>query len=488
MTSNGTRLSLHPEARARVASLSAYLADRGIPAFVVGGAIRDALLCRSVEDIDIALPADDIRATQAWARRQGRPAIAIHESPPTRRVTFDDGMVIDIAAFRGGSLEEDLRLRDFTVNAIAAPFETAGGNLIGQLIDPCGGVEDLRLGRLRQSSDRSLIDDPLRMLRAFRFRATHGLRIEEGTLRDIRLHTPDIHTVAWERIREEFMKLLAAPRSYPALRGMDGVGLLDALLPEIAPMKGAPQNRFHHLDVWEHTLDTIDRFEHNPVPPSLDWLAGNFADYLADIRGQGTPMVALLKFSLLLHDVAKPTTRSVDEAGRVRFIGHEKEGAEIAREAAVRFRMSRKTRDIVELLVSEHLRTMHLSADGPPSRRALLRFLRRVGEHWVGVVAHSWADLEASRGPARTVAQRERTERTLVSIARFREGQRRAGGSEAPLITGGEIVRAFGVAEGPAVGRLLRSVDEARDGGTVSTPEQAREHVRALLHDDGSPT
>lgn len=484
MTTDGHRLQLRPTDRARVESLSAYLARRDVPAYLVGGAIRDALLGRHVEDVDIAVPVGAMRAIQAWARRQGRPAISLHNAPPTRRVTFDDGFVIDIAAFRGETLEEDLRLRDFTVNAIAAPFDVVSEDFAGLLIDPCGGVEDLRLRRLRQCSARSLDDDPLRMLRAFRLSATHGLRIYEGTLAGIRERVSKIDDVAWERVREEFMKLLATGRSYAALRAMDGIGLLERLLPEIAAMKGAPQNRFHHLDVWEHTLDAIDRFEREPVPPTLGWLTTEFSEYLAENRGQATPMVALLKFALLLHDCAKPTTRTVDESGRVRFIGHEKIGAEIARAAATRFRMSRKTRDIIELLVAEHLRTMHLSSDGPPSRRALNRFLRRVGQDWMGVVAHSWADLQASRGPARTEGQRQRTERTLVSIARFREEERANGSGRRPLITGGDLVRQFGVPEGPAVGELLRRVDNARDGGEISTAGQARAYVRGLLDED----
>ncbi len=484
MIANATTLTMHAEARARLESLSARLVGGGVRAFLVGGAIRDALMGRPVDDFDIAIPAGGMGVVQEWAVGQGRYAISLHETPPTRRVTFDDGMIVDAACFRGASLEEDLRLRDFTVNAIAAPLEAFAGDLAGSLVDPCDGRRDLRLRRLRQCSPRSLVDDPLRMLRAFRFMGTHGLRVEEATLRTIRERAPGVTGVAWERIREEFFKLLAAPRSYPALRGMDGAGLLDALLPEIAPMKGAPQNRFHHLDVWEHTLEALDRFERGPVPAPLAALAEGMGKYLAESRGQGIPMVALLKFALLLHDVAKPATRSVDESGRVRFIGHEKEGAEIAGRVAGRFMMSRKARAIVTLLVAEHLRTMHLSSGGPPSPRALRRFLRRVGEHWMGVVAHSWADMEASRGPARTEKQRQRTARTLITIAEFCDGEEHAAETRAPLITGGDIVRVFGVVPGPVVGRLLRRVDEAWTDGDITTPEQATDYVRMLLRED----
>jgi poly(A) polymerase len=484
LTGDITTLEIQPDARRRIESLSAHLTERGVRAFLVGGVVRDALVGRPVDDFDIAIPAGSMRAVAGWAAAQGRYAISLHETPPTRRVTFDDGMVVDAACFRGASLEEDLRLRDFTVNAMATPLEAVSGDLSGRLIDPCGGREDLRRRRLRQCSPRSLGDDPLRMLRAFRFMATHGLRVEEATLWAIRERAPEVTAVAWERIREEFFKLLAAPRSYPALRAMDGAGLLDALLPEIAPMKGAPQNQFHHLDVWEHTLDALDRFERDPVPAPLRALGGSMAEYLAENGGQGVPMVALLKFALLLHDVAKPATRSVDASGRVRFIGHEKEGAEIARQVSGRFMMSKRARATVVLLVAEHLRTMHLSSGGPPSPRALRRFMRRVGEHWMGVVAHSWADMEASRGPARTEKQRVRTARTLVSIAEFCGDDEAAAETRAPLITGGDIVRVFGVAPGPVVGRLLRRVDEAWTDGEITTPEQATEYVRALLRQD----
>ncbi len=484
------RLVMEPAARSRLASLSEHLSARGVEAHLVGGAVRDTLVGRAVDDFDIVVPSDGMAAVESWAAAEDRYAIPLHEDPPTRRVTFEDGMILDACCYRGASLDADLRRRDFTVNAIATPLSAAFDDLSGTLIDPCGGVDDLRLRTLRRGFDESLTDDPLRMLRAFRFMATHGLRVEESALAVVKERAVDVTNVAWERIRDEFFKLLGAPRSYAALRGMDSAGLLEVLLPEIADMKGAPQNRFHHLDVWEHTLDALDRFERAPVPPCLSGLQGDFAAYLAEPRGQGIPTVALIKFALLLHDVAKPTTRTVGDDGRVRFIGHEKDGADITNQVGRRLMLSNRGREAASRLVAEHLRTMHLSSGGPPSPRALRRFLRRVRGDWMGVVAHSWADMEASRGPARTQAQRRRTERTLVAIASFWHEEGRATAGRKPLILGGEIIRRFGVAPGPEVGRLLRAVRDAREDGQISTSKQARAYVGALLRarDTGSGT
>jgi poly(A) polymerase len=476
-----TRVLMDAAARSRLTSLSEHLSARGVEVHLVGGAVRDTLVGRTVDDFDIVVPPGGMRAVESWAGVQDRYAVPLHEDPPTRRVTFDDGMVLDACCYRGPSLDADLRRRDFTVNAIAARLSDALGDLSGRLIDPCGGVEDLRRRILRRGFDDSLTDDPLRMLRAFRFMATHGLRIEESALAIIRRDPANVTSVAWERIRDEFFKMLAAPRAYPALRGMEASGMLGVLLPEIAQMKGAPQNQFHHLDVWEHTLDALDRFERAPVPPCLSSLHGEFAAYLAEPRGQGIPTVALLKFALLLHDVAKPATRTVGDDGRVRFLGHEKDGAEITNLVGRRFRLSNRGREAASLLVAQHLRTMHLSSGGPPSPRALRRFLRRVRSDWMGVVAHSWADMEASRGPARTQAQRGRTERTLVAIADFWHEEARTIVPQKPLIQGGEIIRRFGVPPGREIGRLLRAVRDARDDGEIRTPAEARAYLGALL-------
>ena len=311
--------------------------------------------------------------------------------------------------------------------------------------------------------------------------ATEGLRIDERTRRWIIVHRERIRQVASERVGDELTRLLAAPRAYPALKSMDDTRLLTTILPELEPMRGVDQNQFHHLDVWGHTLAAIDGFERNPIPPILNDHAEILQAYLSETSAQGIPRSAIVKFALLYHDVAKPQTRSVKEDGRVRFIEHEKIGAEIVSKAAKRLTMTRRATELSTLLVREHLATMHLSTQEGVSSRAVGRFLRRTGEHFLGVLIHAWADLEASKGEGRTREQVDRTASVIRAVFEASQRRRTPVESAQKLLTGGDLMRELGVAQGPDIGRLLEEVEDAAIAGEIATREEALALARRLL-------
>jgi putative nucleotidyltransferase with HDIG domain len=482
-----SRLFADPPTRHRLTTLADAMSLAGVACYLVGGVIRDTIRPAlddsdepSLRDVDFAVPLQGLSVAEAWANRNGGRPVVLDNEHPTLRIVAPDGSTADFTALRAQTLDADLRRRDFTVNAIAVSLAELVGESNAAVVDPCVGVADVERGVLRWASASSLADDPLRMLRAFRFVATPGYELDPTCVDSIRADRHRIHESANERVRDELFRILATNRAYATLRAMDDLRLLTEVLPELEPMRGVPQNDYHHLDVWEHTLEAIQRFDAEPVPEPLAECADAIHGVLRTVVAQGITMAALVRFGLLFHDVAKPQTRSVESDGRVRFIGHDEIGAEIAYATAKRLTLANRACEVIKTLVAEHLATMHLSGDGAPSSKAIRRFCRRIGDLTSCVLAHSWADMNASRGPARTVAQRTRTAAVLRETARVYFNQTLPLRNRRRLITGRDLMTIFGVAEGPIVGALLNRVQEAQLDGTV----QNRDDALALVRDE----
>ena len=246
---------------------------------------------------------------------------------------------LDLAEFRGPTLEEDLGGRDFTINAMALDLAALLAGEPPELIDPLGGLTDLARGRCGWWPPTTWPYDPLRLLRAYRFAATHGFAITPETTAAIQALAPDLSQVAGERVHYELFQLLAAPRAAGVLRDMDRTGLLTQVFPELADMKGVPQDGYHHLNVFEHSLEAVAQLEEVLAAP-----AGFFRELAAELaRLAAVPQqAALLKVAALFHDVGKPQVqeRRVNP-DRYTFYYHERVGVEIFQRAAKRLRFSR---------------------------------------------------------------------------------------------------------------------------------------------------
>lgn len=447
--------------------------------FLVGGVVRDLVRCDGPvsSDVDFAISPSGIPMAEAWAKSLGGRPVLFDENTPTLRVYFPDGRVVDFTAFRGATLEDDLRLRDFTVNAVAIPMRDLMGEGPLTFLDPLGGIADIKRGVLRWASERSLSDDPLRMLRTFRFMATHGYTIDPSLFESICREHLRISQVSAERIRDEFFKILASPRAASTLREMDKTRLLTTILPELEPMRGVSQNEYHHLDVWEHTLEALRCFDEEPIPQPLSPYASAIAESFETIISQGIPAKALIRFALLLHDVAKPQTRSLEPDGRVRFFGHDVLGAEIAHEVSKRLMLANRACEIVHTLVREHLVTMNMEIS---SVKAIRRFCRRVGVLTPYVWGLIWSDMRASLGPARTEQQQRRTASVLYEMGRFYYEEFLPAQNRPRLLTGHDVID-LGVPQGPLVGALLARVLEAQAEGILQSREEALEFVRREL-------
>jgi poly(A) polymerase len=460
-------------------------------AYVVGGSVRDLLLARDMSDLDIAVAGDTIAFARSLAVAFAGHFVLLDDQNAVARIVLDDAAVayIDVAALQG-DLASDVQRRDFTIDALA--MHITGG----AVIDLVGGVKDLDARRVRMTRVRVFDDDPLRLLRAPRIASELSFAIDTDTADAIRANAPRVLEAAPERQRDEIARLLAVERVGDALRLLDGLGLLDPLLPEVTAGRDVSQPpQFHAFDVFGHALAAVDAMDVMLAAsrPSGDrawmwdalWRAfGSHDDlrgYIDEEMSEGRTRRSLLKLAALLHDVAKPQTRAVDVDGRIRFLGHADEGAEIAAAIMRRLRFSARETSFVATIVREHLRPVQLAQLGEvPSDRALYRFHRDTGDALVGVILLALADGAAAAGDRLTDEGWVRQAAYMNSLIVRLQGE--GGIVHAPrLLTGRDIMSEFGLAEGPRIGELLESLREAQAAGEVNDRESALTFVRAQL-------
>ena len=453
----------------------------GQEAWVVGGAVRDRLLGKDTEDIDLAIAGDPAEAGRAIARAAQPRAAAFALSDAFgawRVVGGGHAWRVDLLPLRGGSLDEDLWARDFTVNAMAEPL--AGG----EVVDPTGGAADLAARRLRAVSDHAFTDDPLRTLRLARLSSELDLHADDPTLALARAAAAGLERVSPERVFAELKRVVASPRPRAGLELADRTAALEHVLPELTALRGVEQNRYHHADVLGHTLEVLDAMialqrdpgavlgaEHDAALRAL------LAEPLADELDRGTA----LRFGALLHDSAKPQTRATTPDGQtLGFPGHDVEGAQLTRDALRRLRASERLQSHVAALARHHLALGFLVHRAPLSRRDLYRYLAATEPVEVDVSLLSVADRLATRGHKadESIARHVELARDVVGEAlRWRA----AGGAPRPMVRGDELARELGLEPGPEVGRILAELSEAQFAGEVRDRQEALAAARSLL-------
>ena len=457
-------------------------------AWLVGGALRDRLLGRPTTDYDVAIDGDARRAARAAARAAGGHAFELSEGFGGWRVVPRSGRragpatgepgrwwQLDLLPLLHGSIEADLGLRDFTVNALA---QQLGDD--GETIDPFGGRRDLAARRLRMVSPEVFQRDPLRSLRLVRLACEIGFEIEDDTAAAAGDGAPLLERVAPERIFEEFKRILTAPDALRGLTLMDELGITAAVLPELAQLHGVEQSRYHHLDVYAHTMSVLaETIELERTPERCLGARWQEVDALlrAPLANQLTRWQAL-RFGALLHDIAKPDTRAVSPEGRVTFMGHDAAGADTAVAILARLRASQRLREYVAVLVRNHLRLGFLVHERPLAKRSIYRYLKGLGEFAVDVTVLSVADRLATRGERSDDAiakHLELAERMLAEALSWRADPPR------PPLRGNELAAALGLPPGPALGEVLAELEEASFAGEIDSREQAVERARALL-------
>lgn len=469
--------------------------------YLVGGAVRDLLLSRPSPDLDFALPAEGISVAQKVANALGADFLVLDEERDTGRVIFTDKdgsrIFLDFSVYRGTDLIEDLRRRDFTINAIAYDLRKES------VVDPAEGGKDLRAKVIRACSPSSLSDDPARILRAVRLAATLDFHIEKTTRELMKQSASELGRVSSERLRDEIFKMLGGPKPDACMRALEMLGVFPYLMPELSAMKDAAQSEPHVYDVWTHTLAVLsyldqtisalrvgyDAEKTNDMFTGLLGLRlgryrGQIARHLAEPLNPDRSLRSLLFFAALYHDVCKPETKLVEEGGRIRFFDHEQKGAEVAAARLRFFNLSGGEIERARVIVKNHMR-IHAFAERlerdkqTPSRKAIYRFFRDSGKAGVDLVLLALADLRAARAHTLTVE----TWAVYLDVARslLESYYEKPEETVFPprLLDGNLLMKELGIKPGPIVGQLMESIRENQAAGKIETREQALAFARA---------
>ena len=467
-----------------LSELNAFAENRGIQLYLVGGSVRNLLLNREITDLDFAVDRDAIPFAKAFADRTCEAFVKLEDRPPTARVVIrKTRLTLDFAQLRAETLGVDLQLRDFTINAIAIDLSSLLTQPTVKLIDPCRGFGDVEAKRLRFPSPRVVKDDPLRMLRAYRLAAELAFEMPEPTINLIRQHKEALSTVSLERVRDEFIKILNVKNSVVYLRQMDEIRLLSQVIPEIEDMRRVQQGDYHGLDIWEHSLLAIEMFEGRPAPDTLQPHDREVQTYLNGSLVYGVKRWQIIKLGLMLHDVGKPTMKTISQDDNVRFLGHEKVGAEIAVEITRRLRLGRKVVKLMNCLVRNHLRIRNLIKFLPPTRQAMLRFLKNADEDWLGVLLLSYAHQRASQGRLCPPDEVSKTETVIRKIADLYYNEILPMMIRGRLITGHDIIQTLGLKPGVRVGHILKHIEVLQFEGKIHTPEEALVAAQTYLEE-----
>ena len=455
-----------------LAELEALARRSGAVLYLVGGAVRDLLSGRAPVDIDVA-GERAVELARAFADETGGTYVPWKDAWGMARVVCPDGTQIDFADLRGPTIKQDMHARDFTINAMALPL---GGDL-SALCDPLRGREDWAAGLLRAVAPAALRADPIRVLRAFRFAAELNLTVEPETVELARDAAPGLASAARERVAPELQRLFAAENAGVQIRALAEVGVWAVLAPELLAMQGEDQPGYHHLDVWEHSLATVAELE-----ALLADLPRWFEDDAAEIAEELAADVAipLAKIGALLHDVAKPPTRTEEQEG-CHFYGHERLGAKMATRIVRRWGLGGAARQAVATLVAAHMRPHHLQAHhaaGTLTLRALRRFCRGTAPHTMAVLLLAQADARAARGPKSDPDGPDRLLAFHRHLIRVRREQLQPIESAPPLLTGRDLIEELGLSPGPIFRVILESVAEARLEGEITDRDAALAYVR----------
>jgi poly(A) polymerase len=452
------------------------LKGSGARVFLVGGAVRDYYLNRRGTDFDFAVDGNAIALSRKLARRlKGAFVLLDRDHGSARVVKKIDGVIwtFDLTDWRGASIQKDLSLRDFTINALAAG--------IGQKDDPAileanGSRRDLKSSVVRMVSSKVFKDDPLRLLRAFSLQATLGFKIDTKTRAQIKKDVHLIPSVAAERIREEIFKVLASPRAHETLSGMDTIGLLGQVIPQITVMYGVKQGGYHHLNVWKHSLDVLAQMEMIIEELGSDERIGV---YLREIIGGGHTRAALLKMAAILHDIGKPETRRL-KGVRMTFHTHEHAGERITRQVCKQLKVTVKERFFLEDAVRMHLRPGYLSNFKRPSEKAIFRYLRDTKDEAVSLAILGLADQAATRGPLTTeVKHKHHAKICHMLIERYFELKDQK--PQVRLLTGNDLIKTLKLKPSELFGKILGKVEEAAALGKIKSKDEALALARKIL-------
>ena len=449
--------------------------------WLVGGFIRDLLNDKKeCFDIDLTLSFNPFKAAREYAQTTSSGLVILDEERHIIRVvrTLENGKsyTFDLSEFRSDDINGDLKARDFTFNAIAAPLFGTNLNLIKtnklELFDPLSGVDSLKNKIIKPCSQFLFQDDPLRIMRAFRFGALFDSTLSDEILELIDKSKDAIKSISGERIRDELFKIFTVNKSYKWINNIDKSGIFKIILPELDICHGVTQNEWHHLDVFDHSLLSLEKLETAlKIPAPYPWW-NEFLDYLSETISSSRTYLQLLKFGCLLHDIGKVPCKEINkDTGKITFHRHEVEGTKIIKTVCERLRLSSKELSYLQNLIKNHMRPGIILQQGISDKR-LYRFYNECNRDGVGICMMCLADRFSALGEN---VEEQYLNTFAAGIYQIMDAfyQQSRITKIKPLLNGNEIMEKFNLKPGPIIKRLLDLLEEAQFSNEITNKEEA---------------
>lgn len=460
-------------------SILKFARRRNVKLYIVGGYLRDIYLhrMRKNPDIDFALQKGSINFAKSLSRYIKSGFVVLDKEHGCARLVKrikDRTYTLDFADFRGRTLEDDLFKRDFTINTLALDLGKDG-----ELRDYHGGLADLKSRRIKLINERSFDEDPLRIMRAFSLASVFGFKIDADTVRLIKLRKNKLKNVSFERIRDELFKILENKDSVSFIERLDKLNILNIIIPEIEFMRGVDQGPYHHLDIWQHSLETLKQLEGLIKETSRN---RDIRGYLTEEISSGRTRGKLIKLAALLHDIGKPKSMR-RENGKIKFHGHERIGIDITGDIMTRLRLSNDEMGALKKIILFHLRPGYLADIEEVTRRATFRYFRDTGPEAVSTLLISIADQRATKGRLTTNESRGRHEEVCFRL--IRECFRKKKQKKLPrLISGDDLIKRFKLEPSPLIGKVLLEIEELQAIGKIKTKEKALRIAEEIIKEN----
>ena len=438
--------------------------------YLVGGSIRDLFTKNCVFcDRDISIKGAENFARKIAKKWDGTFIELDNENKIYRVVLPDKINFLDISELQGNSIEEDLKRRDFTINAIA--YDLASD----KFVDVTGGLKDLKNKVLRHIDDKNFEDDPLRILRAFRFYAVTGFKMTIELENALKKYLPLALNPAKERINYEIMKLFGGDFASSALLKMDEFGLLEKIFPCVTEMKKVPPNTHHHLDLFHHVVETVRQIEilYNEI-------SGFEKEHLDAIDFGGFPRINHLKLAGFLHDIGKFSTWTIEESGRHRFIKHDDVGSKMVVPLLRDLKFSKKQIEYISCMIKNHIYPSNVIVAPSLNDKVMMRYVRKMGDNVIDNIILAKADRLSARGVDITEEIVNTNISGLDKLLDFYLSKKDSLAPLPKLIDGREIMEILNIKPSPKLGEIINAINEAQLNGDITTHDEAVNYIKNL--------
>lgn len=438
--------------------------------YLVGGSVRDILLEKELSDRDLIVTDTDAKdfALKTADFFEGT-FVPLDEENKIYRVVLSDKInYLDITNPAENSLEKDILRRDLTINAICINIRTA------EIIDKVNGLKDFENEIIREISEQNFIDDPLRLLRIFRFHSTLGFNISDSLIQIAKKYAKLIEKPAKERIEYELMKLFGGEYAHSALLKMDECGILEIIFPFVKELKQVPPNAHHHLDLFHHSIETVKQIQ-KLYNESNDTVK----EHLDKIDFGGFSRLAHLKLSAFMHDIGKFSCWFIEkDTGRHRFYKHEEAGAQMCPEILRKLAFSNKQIKYVKTLIKNHMYATMVVCSPQLTDKIMMRFVRKADDNAIDMITIAKADRLSALGPEITP---EIVNENLTMLDKLQEFYIESLETIEPLpklLDGNDIMKMLGIEPSPLLGKILNDLHEAQLNSEITTKEEAIDFVK----------